>query len=78
MRNLEHKGFVYLGNLFNISGFNFIPDWIINAYQAGVLFYDSNGELFLKVVGGSTPVRIGDCIVTDSDGVLYVRRMEEF
>lgn len=66
------KGFMYTGSLVSIRGFNVIPDWVIHAYQVGTLFYDTSGRLFLKTIDRDIPVNVGDCIVSDEDGVLSV------
>lgn len=71
------EAFKYDGDLTDENGSFYIPEWAINAYSKGVLFYsslDSNNppcELFIKTLEGNMLVNVGDFIIKGINSELY-------
>lgn len=54
-------------------GNHYVPQWGVEAYRNGVLFYsgEANDELFINTLEGVYPVSVGDYIVRGVSGELY-------
>lgn len=48
-----------------------VPDWAINAYDDGIIYFDDKGERFIKTLEGVHHASVGDYIIQDIDGELY-------
>lgn len=68
------EAFQYDGDLKNSKGEWYVPDWAVQAFKAGVLFYgkDDPWELYLKTIHGNTRVDVGEYVVRNENGILYV------
>lgn len=68
------EAFKYDGDLMNSKGNYYVPDWAVEAFKKGIIYYNSlipgepPCELF---IGSSEYVSIGDYVVQDSDGEIY-------
>lgn len=69
------EAFRYDGDLIDINGNYYVPDWAIEAFEKDVLFYDEHNdhpfELFIKTLEGINYVSVGDYIVKGTQGELY-------
>lgn len=71
------EAFKYDGDLMNSKGEYYVPEWAVEAYKSGVLFYsadDSNTppcELFIKTLEGNMKASVGDYIIRGVEGELY-------
>lgn len=69
------EAFRYDGDLIDINGNYYVPDWAIEAFEKDVLFYDEHNdhpfELFIKTLEGINHVSVGDYIVKGTQGELY-------
>ena len=69
------EAFRYDGDLIDINGNYYVPDWAIEAFEKDVLFYDEHNdhpfELFIKTLEGNHHVSVGDYIIKGVQGELY-------
>jgi hypothetical protein len=69
------EAFRYDGDLIDINGNYYVPDWAIEAFEKDVLFYDEHNdhpfELFIKTLEGINHVSVGDYIVKGTQGEFY-------
>ena len=70
------EAFQYDGDLISSSGFYYVPQWAANAFEAGIMYYDSIGdwppcELFINTLEGNHHVSVGDYIIQGIKGELY-------
>lgn len=74
-RPVEIEAFQYDGDLINSKGKYYIPYWAKNAFEAGVIYYDSLGnepsELFIKTLEGNHHVSVGDYIIQGIKSEIY-------
>lgn len=69
--------FKYDGDLIDKNGKFYVPKWAKEAYEKGVLFYDSLNEgeppceLFIKTFEGNHHASVGDYIIRGVNGELY-------
>lgn len=73
---VEVECFKYDGDLMNNTGKYYVPDWVKEAYEKRVLFYDciSNeepNELFVNTLEGLHHVSVGDYVIKGVNGKLY-------
>lgn len=47
------------------------PDWAINAYDDGIIYFDDKGKCFIKTLEGVHHASVGDYIIQGIDGELY-------
>lgn len=75
--------FKYKGDLRNTNGEYIVPDWAAEAYESGILYYDSLEEntppceLFIKTAKGRIFVDVGDFVARDINGEFFVLHNEE-
>lgn len=76
------EAFRYDGDLMDINGNYYIPDWAIEAFEKDVLFYDEHNdypfELFIKTLEGNHHVSVGDYIIKGVKGELYPCKSDIF
>lgn len=69
------EAFQYDGDLKTSHGFYYVPQWAIEAFESGVMYYDSIDaepcELFIKTLEGNHHVSVGDYIIQGVQGELY-------
>lgn len=69
------EAFQYDGDLKTDHGFYYVPEWAAEAFEAGIMFYDSvknePSELFIKTLEGTHHVSVGDYIIQGIQGELY-------
>lgn len=71
------EAFQYDGDLKNSDGEWYVPRWAVNAYESGVMFYDSEDsvsppcELYIKTLEGVHHVSVGDYVIQGVKGELY-------
>lgn len=74
------EAFQYDGDLKNSDGCYYIPQWAIEAFESGIMFYDSidgldSGappcELFVKTLEGVHHASVGDYIIQGVKGEIY-------
>lgn len=55
-----------------------VPDWAINAYDDGIIYFNEKGECFIKTLEGVHHASVGDYIIRGVDGELYPCKPEIF
>lgn len=71
------EAFQYDGDLIDGKGNSYVPEWAVNAFEKGVLFYSSKDdnsppcELFIKTLEGTMLANVGDFIIIGVNGELY-------
>lgn len=79
---IEVEAFKYDGDLKDGDGNYYVPQWAVEAFEAGILFYvclkTEPGELFIKGRLGAIHVKWNDYIVLMSDGTLDVCNAKDF
>lgn len=72
------EAFKYDGDLMGINGKYYIPDWAVNAYVDGIMYFGSHpkhdhetSELFIRTLEGDHHVSVGDYIIQGVQGELY-------
>ena len=71
--------FKYDGDLKNSNGEWYVPSWAVEAFEKGVLFYDTPSskpdapptELYIKTLEGDHHASVGDYIIKGVNGELY-------
>lgn len=75
------EAFQYNGDLKGVGGEYYVPDWAVEAYEDGVLYYGSiySGgpptELFIKREEGTLHVNIGDYVIKDMEDKIHSAKM---
>lgn len=69
------EAFQYNGDLKGSDGQYYIPNWAIDAFEEGIITYDSTDaepcELFIDTLEGCMHVSVGDYIIKGLKGELY-------
>ena len=71
------ESFQYDGDLMDRFGKYYVPDWVFDAIQNGVMYYDSEDsnsppwELYIKTLEGVHHVSVGDYVIQGVKGELY-------
>lgn len=69
------EAFQYDGDLKGADGKYYVPDWAVEAYEKGIMYYvsklDAPPELFIKTLEGTHHVSVGDYIICGVKGELY-------
>ena len=70
------EAFQYDGDLKGSDGNYYVPQWAVDAFESGVMYYDSfkgspPSELFVKTLEGCHHVSVGDYIIQGVKGELY-------
>ncbi len=72
------EAFKYDGDLKGADGKYYVPDWVVQAFDEGVLFYKLQlsplhlpYELCIKTLEGNLQVSVGDYIIRGVNGELY-------
>lgn len=48
-----------------------VPDWGIVAYDDGIIYFDNNGDCYIKTSEGDMKASMGDYIICGVSGELY-------
>lgn len=69
------EAFQYDGDLKGSDGGYYVPEWAIEAFENGILFYDEwdgiPAELFIQTLEGRHHVSVDDYIIQGVNGELY-------
>ena len=72
------EAFKYDGDLKGADGKYYVPDWAVQAFEKGVLFYELQlsplhlpYELYIKTLEGNIHTSVGDYIIRGVKGELY-------
>lgn len=57
---------------------NGVPDWAINAYDDGIIYFDEKDKCFIKTLEGVHHASVGDYIIRGVGGELYPCKPEIF
>lgn len=68
---IEIEAFQYDGDLMNSKGEYYVPDWAVKSYEKNILFYGTDGELFVKSLGEIYYIAMGDYVIRGIEGELY-------
>lgn len=76
MIGIDINSFKYDGDLMNSDGDWYVPDWVVDSFMEGDIYYKaiegvSPSELFVKTIQGEKLCRVGD-YVTITGGYLSV------
>lgn len=70
---VEIEAFQFDGDMITSDGKYYVPEWAVNALNNKVLFFEDDGELYLRCEEGYIEhVYVGDYIILDVRGVLFV------
>ena len=64
------EAFQYDGDFMEATGEYYIPEWAIQAYEAGVLYF-KEADLFVKTLEGKMHVSVKDHVIKGVNGELY-------
>lgn len=67
---VEVDVFRYDGDLIDKRGKPYVPDWVMQAFQKGIMYFDTC-ELFISTLEGPHHASVGDYIVRGVKGELY-------
>lgn len=71
------EAFQYDGDLKDRNGNWYVPDWAVEAYEKGVMYYGPLNrdippcELFIRTLEGIHHVSVGDYVIQGVNGELY-------
>lgn len=73
---VEIEAFKYDGDLKGSDGKYYVPDWAVEAFENGTMYYgtlkfDNPPELFIHTLEGTHHVSIGDYVIRGVKGELY-------
>ena len=76
---VEIEAFQYDGDLMNSKGEYYVPEWAIEAYEKGIMFYgcwmgdteEYEVGLFIETLEGTHHVSVGDYVIQGIKGELY-------
>lgn len=78
------EAFQYDGDLMGSDGKYYVPDWAVDAYKIGILYYSSEDgynppcALFIKTLEGNMLVSVGDYVIRGIKGELYPCKPDVF
>lgn len=79
---VEIEAFQYDGDLKGSDGKYYVPDWAVEAFEHGVMFYgefeNMPNELFIKTLEGTHHVSVGDYVIKGVIGELYPCKSDIF
>lgn len=76
---VEIEAFKFDGDMMTSDGKYYVPEWAVNALNSNVLFFEDDGELYLRCEDGYIEhVYVGDYIILDVRGVLFVYEPDVF
>ena len=76
---VEIEAFQFDGDMITSDGKYYVPEWAVNALNNNVLFFEDDGELYLRCEDGYIEhVYVGDYIIRDVRGVLFVYEPDVF
>ena len=76
---VEIEAFQFDGDMITSDGKYYVPEWAVNALNNNVLFFEDDGELYLRCEDGYIEhVYVGDYIILDVRGVLFVYEPDVF
>lgn len=72
---VEIEAFQYDGDLKGSDGKYYVPDWAVEAFERGVMFYgefeNMPCELLIQTLEGTHHVSVGDYVIKGVNGELY-------
>lgn len=76
---VEIEAFKFDGDMMTSDGKYYVPEWAVNALNNNVLFFEDDGELYLRCEAGCIEhVYVCDYIIRDVRGVLFVYEPDVF
>lgn len=76
------KGFQYDGDLKGSDGVYYVPDWAVEAFESGVMYFrsalGSPSELFVETSEEICHVNVGDYVIRGIKGELSVCESDKF
>lgn len=75
-KSVEIEAFKYDGDLKGSDGEYYVPNWAVEAFENGVMYYgtlkfNNPPELFIDTLSGVRHINVGDYIICDARGELY-------
>lgn len=74
---VEVEAFKFDGDLMDLNGNYYVPDWAVKAFEEGTMYF-GNGtfnkppyELFINTLEGTHHVSVGDYVIKGIKGELY-------
>ena len=72
---MEVDAVQYDGDFKNRKGEYYVPDWAVEAFEKGKLYFDEYegepGQLLVKSINGCIRVSVGDYVIKDELGAVY-------
>ena len=74
------EAFRYDGDLMGADGKYYVPDWAVEAFESGVMYYkpDTQGEMYIRTLEGEMHAPVGCYIIKRVNGELYPCRQDIF
>lgn len=72
------NAYQYDGDFQNQSGEYYAPDWVVEAFKNGYLFYRDAGELYIRGEIVDVHVHVGDYLILEDDKVITCGDKDEF
>lgn len=70
--------FQWDGDFKTQDGLYYVPEWAVKAEYKGVLFFQGQGDLYVKTLEGDMLANIGDYIIRGVNGELYPCKPDVF
>lgn len=77
-RPVEVEAFQYDGDMIFSNGTPYVPEWAIQALDAGTMYYTGPGELYIRTLEGEMHVSLGDFIIRGVKGEFYPCKPDVF
>ena len=75
---VEIEAFQFDGDMMTSDGKYYVPEYAVNALKENVLSFRDNGELYLLYLDWYIPIYVGDYIIRDVDGAIFVYNPDIF
>ena len=75
---VEIEAFQFDGDMITSDGKYYVPEWAVNALKENVLSFRDNVELYLLYLDWYIPIYVGDYIIRDVDGAIFVYNPDIF
>lgn len=78
------EAFQYDGDLKGSNGYYYVPQWVVEAFESGIMFYESVDcntppcDLFIKTLEGNMLVNVNDFVIQGVNGELYLCKPDIF
>lgn len=65
------EAFKYDGDFTGANGKHYVPEWAARALEENVMYFEGQGELYIRTLEGTHHASVGDYIIQGVAGELY-------